>query len=117
MMRFDDGDRVRFKGDPDEVAYVVMMEDGEDTYEIRPENSEGGRLDWIPGRLLELAPMRPQKGELWKHREAGTLFFISWVSEDGSMLRYTTAGMGEHVDSLTRVFDDRYVRVYPPLES
>lgn len=79
-MSFKDGDRVRFKSDPDEHVYRVFLVNVDGTLDLRDETGDDD-LDWIPQRLMERVPDPARVGDVYRGNYSGALYFI--VGEAG----------------------------------
>lgn len=115
-MNLQEGDIVRFKGDPEQESFTVYYVYLSRTH-VDLEPSNGDQIDNVPVRLLEKLPDPPREGEVWEHRMTGSRFFITMV--DGDTVFYALTGTsGDLVKADTRVFaPDKYVRVFPGKES
>lgn len=112
-MSFAEGDRVRFKGDPDEVDYVLSNPNGDGSWDLSPVEPQY-RIhspEYIPERLLERVPEKVCEGDVWQHRWDGHLIFITDVN--GNHVRYT-ATRGVVVDGSASGFTNgNYDKVFP----
>lgn len=74
-MSFKEGDRVRFKNDPEEHVYRVFLVNIDDTLDLRDETGNDD-LDWIPQRLMERAPDPAIVGDVYRGNFSGSLHFV-----------------------------------------
>ena len=83
-MSFREGDRVRFKNDPEEHEYRVFLVNIDDTLDLRDETGND-YLDWIPQRLMERAPEPARIGDVYRGNYSGSLYFVVGKAEPGQI--------------------------------
>ena len=122
-MSFSRGDIVCFKGDPDGVPYRTEILNSDGSWDLCALDREDGAYDpeYVPERLLELAPVRVDPGTFWKVSEEedgyedpeyppGLPVFVTRV--DGDIVSF----VHKWDTTVSTVNRDYFVRNYTPQE-
>lgn len=81
-MNFTIGDRVRFRGDPDEEIFRVGYVNGDNSVDLEDPTGNIERWEYIPNRLLEKYTEPVAVGDVYRGDVSGDLYFVVGVRYD-----------------------------------
>lgn len=79
------GDKVRFKGDPEQETYEVNYVNYDPDF-VDLDKPDGSEWEYVPVRLLELVPEPVTVGDVYQGHASGDLYFVVGKESDGIAL-------------------------------
>lgn len=80
VMKFEEGDKVRFKGD--DVTYTVSYANNDSSVDLDQAAARSPNISYVPTRLLEPAPREHRVGDVYRGKMSGILYVVAQGVDD-----------------------------------